>query len=168
MKRLHVILLMLMTAVSACYESPVPLGPSDAVPVSTELAGTWNQIDVPGDEDAAQLVVLPFNEYEYYLEFSCDSTTCDDPEVLRLRAFTTLVDGVPFANVQLIEEDQRNYIFFRYELSDGETLSLRGVGGNLLSEKFATPEALYEFVEEHLDQEELYEDDSANFHKVKE
>ena len=94
------IIVLVTFAFSGCEGAQVPLGDPDQ-PIDSRLIGTWDIIDLPEAEDATHMKVIAFNEHEYYVEM------WEDGDTLRMNVFSTLVDGILFANIRCIDyEDE--------------------------------------------------------------
>ena len=140
--------------------SQVPIQDSAEAVFVPELVGKWHIVPEPGDEPG-ELVVLNFNDREYYIELREQAEGSPEVDTLRLRAYITRVNGTAFINAQLIDsmdEDERLFFFYTYALTPdgGLTLTeLRDVGHQEI-DKFETSEALYTFIRHNLNNEDLY------------
>ncbi|MFB3132933.1 MAG: hypothetical protein ACE10K_10475 [Rhodothermales bacterium] len=161
--------LVLFFVLCGCLESEVPLSSSDQSIIDPRLIGRWELIETEEDEGPAGMLVLQFNDHEYYVEYyyERDDGTVEFPDTLRFRAYTTPIDGALFANLQCIGCDERTFIFYRYAVSEDGLLTVRAVEEELFkSATVETSEALYAFVKENLDKEALYDEEEGQFRKV--
>jgi len=106
---------------TGCYDSEVPMAPVRDAVFDAKLIGKWKQIDTKDDE-TSHMVILNFNDREYFVRFKLmeKKDWSVSAEVYLCRAYTIMVDGVAFCNVQYIssnEKDKRPFIFFRYSIS---------------------------------------------------
>ncbi len=153
-------------ALCGCYESTVPLAPGSASSIDARLLGWWQSVDEA--EGSARMLVLAFNPHEYYVEVHEADEEGD--EATRLRVFSTRIDGATFGNAQVIDPGEgaagaRPYVFFRYDLAEDGRLRLRYVDDALFTQPPATSEALFAFVQAHLDDPALYLDEADWFEK---
>ncbi len=133
----------------------LPLGPSIDAPMDSRIVGKWVFMEDAGDtKEAAALSILPFNEHEYYAEVIEKGRTTD-----RYRAYLTVIEGVPFLNVQEIREDpaRRTFMFVKVSVSEN-TLALAVVEDTLASKKKpSTSDELRQFIREHIENPSLYD-----------
>ncbi|MGE5237254.1 MAG: hypothetical protein ACM3ON_00440 [Chloroflexota bacterium] len=142
--------------------STLPLGPSIDAPMDSRILGKWVFIEDAGDsKEAAVLSILPFNEHEYYAEAVERGRTTD-----RYRAYLTLIEGVPFLNVQEIREEpaKRTFMFVKVSVSE-DALGLAVVEDTLAKEKPLTSDELRQLIREHIENPSLY-DTPMKFRKM--
>jgi len=151
-------------ALGGCYESKVPMASSEGSTLDPNLVGRWKAIVTEDDTTPAEMLILKFNDNEYYVRYQ------EEEEVTRCRAYMVMVDGVPFINLQLIaveeldkkghirflKEDERTFLFFRYSLSKDDVLTLKMVSDDFVKTEFKSSKALYEFIKKNLKNEKLY------------
>jgi len=155
------LLLIGMTLWSGCYESTVPLSASAEASIDSTLIGIWEEWPSASDRHPDRFLVLPFNEHEYYVEWTTFEK--DSSETARLRVYTTAIEGIWFANAQQIDLDgDRDYMFFRYDIENENQLMLRTIDQNYVEDQggkhFETSEALRDFFRRHLLNEKLYDE----------
>jgi len=146
-----------MVILLGCAGSQVPLSPPGGVPVDPLLIGTWVQGDSQQSGNTDRLTVFQFNDYEYLLEYLEKDASISD--LLRLRAYTTPVEGVLFANVQCVGcDDDNDFVFFRYSLTKEGALNVRPVKTELYKDPlFTSSQELLDYIRFHLDDDEIYE-----------
>ena len=153
-----------------CYESKVPMASSVGSTIDLNLVGRWKTIATEDNSTPANMLVLKFNDDEYYVKYQ------EGKDVIRyrayLRAYLVMVDGVPFINVQPIaeealdkrghielpKEDERTFFFFRYSLSKDDMLTLKMVSDDFIKTKFKGSKELYEFIKKNLKNEKIYDE----------
>jgi hypothetical protein len=131
----------------------------DAV-FDAKLIGKWKQIDTKDDE-TSHMVILNFNDREYFVRFKLmeKKDWSVSAEVYLCRAYTIMVDGVAFFNVQYIssnEKDKRPFMFFRYSISKDGILTWRWINNNLIKTKIKASKELYVFIKKNMNNEKLY------------
>lgn len=142
------------------------MGVSNEVPVDVRLEGYWQSID--DDKDEANVRIWVFNEYEYYVEWEMEE---EGPEVMRLRAFSTEVNEMLFANMVCVGcgDDEPEWFFFRYELESPDILVLQGVRdehyrGHMT--EMTSIREIRDYVESQSSQADFFEDEIARFRRV--
>ncbi len=133
-----------------CNSSPVPIGPPESAPMNEDLIGIWEPIipeDEQTDDDIEILMILQFNEHEYYVEM-WENSESPWEEIYRLRGFLTPVAGTSFANLQSIEleDEDEDYYIYHVELSEEDILSITLIDENELK-KMKSSEELRGFIE---------------------
>lgn len=149
------LLVLFLPLLLACpYESGVPLSKSIKAKIDTELLGEWE--NTKRGEPA--IIIQQFNDNELLFLGREDGNV--QPE--GLRAFTTVVKGERFLNVQEIKISGKGqgWYIVHYTIL-GETLTARIVDDKLIAKPFATSKALYAFVKKNLCNKELFGDDPA-------
>ena len=144
------LILVIAFVLGSCYESKVPMASSKDSYIEPNLIGKWKKVVTADDATPADMLVLNFNDKEYYVKYQ------DEKDVTRYRAYIVTVKGVPFINAQFIERDERPFVFFRYSLSKDEVLTLRIISGDFIKTEFRSSKELYKFVKKHLHIEKLY------------
>ena len=140
--------------------SQVPIQDISEAVFVPELVGTWHIMPEPGSEPG-EMVVLNFNDREYYVELRAQADGSPEADTLRLRAYITRVNGMSFINTQYIDsmdEDERLFFFYTYALTPDGVLTLTELNnvGDRRIDKFETSEALYTFIRQNLHDEDLY------------
>jgi hypothetical protein len=144
---------LVFAVMGGCYTSKVPLGDSHESKIEPKLLGDWTG---QMDSDTVRVVVRQFDDHEYYISFAFN----DKPAALT-RAYSVTVGGVPFMNMQnigAVDENDRIFIFARYEVTPDGELVVRLLNKDPLlgDRQFESSEAFRQFVKEHLDEEQLY------------
>lgn len=152
-----VINLLLIIILFGCAGTQIPLSPPGDVPVDKQLLGDWIEIDSKEDSIPDKMKVYQFNDNEYLLKYMWIDTT--GQEMYLIRAFTTLVDDILFANVQCLGcDDDNDYAFFRYTLTNEGILKVLPVKTEFYCDPiFSTSAELFDFIKNHLDDNEIYE-----------
>lgn len=149
-----------------CNEASVPLGPPENAPKDQQLVGYW-QLEDPytnGWDDVEYLVILPFNEHEYYVSLSSYQPIPVD-EAAHMRMFLTDVGPHQFANVQpLSAEQDEGYYIYQYDIDNSGRLTLKHVDHDM--DDITTSEALRTFVSDIVAKEAFDEDDILTFRKA--
>lgn len=143
--------LALMVFLCGCYVSKIPMASSANSELDPNLIGKWERIVTEKDPTPVEMLVLQFNDNEYYAEYR------DANELLRFRAYIVKIEEVPFINVQDIKED-RSFIFVRYSVGEDGVLTLRKVSEDFVKSEFETSEALYEFIKNNMNEDRLYDE----------
>ena len=145
---------------AGCYESTVPIAPVKDAVFDAKFIGKWEQIDTK-DDDTSHMVILNFNDREYFVRFKTmeKRNWAVSTDVYLCRAYTIMVDGVAFCNVQYIssnEKDKRPFMFFRYSFSKDGILTWRWISNDLIKTKIKTSKELYAFIKNNVNNEKLY------------
>ncbi|NNK86445.1 MAG: hypothetical protein HKO91_12940, partial [Desulfobacterales bacterium] len=114
-----------------CYESEVAMAPVKEAVFDAKLIGRWKAVGLEYDE-AAKLVILNFNDREYFIQHNLweKRDWSVRSEVYLCRAYTIMVDGAAFCNVQYIssdEKEKRPFMFFKYSFSKDGILTWQWV-----------------------------------------
>ena len=154
------LLLTLFLFLAGCYESEVPMAPVTDAVFDSKLIGRWKAIDIEGGTDA-KMVILNFNDREYFVKHKVweKKNWSVRSEVYLCRAYTIMVDGVAFCNVQYIssnEKEKRPFMFFRYSFSKDGILTWQWVSNDLIKKKIKSSKALYTFIKKNKNNEKLY------------
>ena len=144
--------LLIVAALTACYESSAPLSPAGQVPRDAALTGKWRCVEAgakPGE--TITLEVFPFDDAQYYAEWT------DARETSRIRAYGSRAGDVTVLNFREIEagSEAGKWMFLRYGLEAPKTLKLSVVSESALKglsetgaleaiRKRAADDALYE------------------------
>lgn len=112
---------------AACETSPVPLSDPPALAVDPAFTGLWEIAETGGEPVdpglRERMLVLPFNDHEYYVEYYSTETRNDvsvPGDTARYRVFLSEVASRLVANIQCIEcEDERGFLFMLAESVDG-------------------------------------------------
>ncbi len=146
--------------IAGCYESKVPMAPVKDAVFDAKLIGRWKAIGLKNNE-VAKIVILKFNDREYFVKHKVweKKDWSVSAEVYLCRAYTIMVDGVAFCNVQYIssnEKDKRPFMFFKYSFSKDGILTWRLISNDLIKTKIKTSKELYEFIKKNMNNEKLY------------
>ena len=149
-----------MIVVGTGCGSMVPISDSTEAIAVSELVGTWQIVD-DNDELPDQVVILNFNDSEYYVELQERKLDASKADTLRLRVYVTAVEGRRFINAQHIgsmKPDERVFFFYAYDFSPEGVLTLTELQdvGEQEIDKFETSEALNAFIRENVHNEALY------------
>lgn len=162
--RLFIVVTLLLTG---CEGAQVPLGDADDMPLDSRFLGKWIALD--DEQDASELIIRAFNEYEYFIEFT---EIDDEPETSMIRAFSTEIKDAVFANVYCINcgEEEAEWFFFRYELESDDILAIQGIRDthyrNAMSDMTRSRD-VFRYVRKHLYDEGFFEEEVARFKRVK-
>lgn len=141
------------------FESSTALGAPEAGKIDTALSGYWLWEDPRDNADSFEMLVLPFNDTEYFVELFRRETT-----PTRLRAYAVQVDGERFFNINALNlsDSSRSFVFARCSLLERNRLRIRFVGKELFSPAaiLDTPE-LKERIRAHLTDPALDDKDSG-------
>ena len=146
-------------AMGGCYESEVPIASSDASVIDPDLVGAWEHFD-PDNDGSMALLFLQFDDREYFVRYDAEDWG-GDTFTVRCRAYIVPANGVPFLNVQAIEDDEENerlFWLFRYAIEEDGTLTMRMVDEKLLKPSPQTSEELRALIEQNLENDDLYGD----------
>jgi hypothetical protein len=141
-------------AMTGCpYESPVPLSDPGKSMIDPVLPGIWVNSKSNPDGTNDTLLIIKFNDHEYYLE----SHEIKNGKfiVSRGRGFTTMVNNHRIINISALEEPGKFY-FARYEVT-GNMMILTYLSDNFIKKRFSSRRDFYEFCKENLDKEGFYE-----------
>lgn len=152
---------------TGCNDSAVPLGPVEEATIDHRLTGFWEPIESSFDtnnEEAAYLVIVPFNEHEFYVG-AYESPVASPEETLNLRGFITPFEGRYFVNIQPLtgEEEPENYLIYEIEITDNNILTTRLFDQDM--SHISTTEELRAFVKTFLNTSDYNESDIAQFRR---
>ncbi len=117
---------LLATTLTGCpFVATVPLGVVARHPLDASLLGDWVWENPQDPKQVVHVVVLPFNDTEYFVEWFDG-----DRAPFRLRAYQVDVGGAAFINFNELTTSRvpDKYFFARYELSGDQRLAIRFVG----------------------------------------
>ena len=147
-----------------CNEASVPLGPADNAPTDQQLVGYWQVTDPEPNELDEYLVILPFNETEYFVSLHSEASYPVD-DAAYMRVFLTEVGPHKFANIQPLSTDNdEGYLIYQYDIDDAGTLTLKHVDHEM--DDIETSEALQAFVSDIVASNAFDESDIMTFRKV--
>ena len=113
-------LLLLAPVLSACFQSPQPLGPP-ALAVDAAFVGTWTCVDPKDAKNVAVVTTVPFDAHQVYVDWR------EEPDhVTRYRAFATKVGAETLWNVEELDEKPGagGFVFMKARMAADRTLSL--------------------------------------------
>ena len=141
-----------------CYESPFALGPESEARTDVGYLGDW-QVESQNKENQPRIVIRNIDHKSYYVEM-------DQPgeKPMRMVGFVLKVKGVPFAHLRELKTDgtiPETYIITRIEMKNGK-LSIRQLNEKFFKErKIESSDDLRKLVEANLNNEEMYDKESA-------
>lgn len=133
--------------------SEYPLTSNMSVPINPKLVGTWIQEGNTTDTKSLSISIFAFNQQEYYMEVR-DNNNIED--VMRLRAFISTIDNVPFLNFKDITGCYKGYRYFKYILSSDNVLNLRIIDDELIPARPSTQEGLLSDIRRYINNDNLY------------
>lgn len=121
MPRTRLAVLLLAGVACGCYEASAPLGPPGAVAIDQAVVGTWRCVPPPDEKsnDRAVLVVMPFDESQYFAEWTSEGDTPD-----RYRVYGARAGGQVLLNVHQVPATEGGWAFFRYRIDPAGALRL--------------------------------------------
>jgi hypothetical protein len=154
------LVLAILLLLGGCYDSEVPMAPVKDAVFDAKLIGRWKAIDIE-DDAAAKMMILKFNDKEYFIKHKVweKKDWSVSAEVYLCRAYTIMVNGVAFCNVQYISSNEKNkrpFMFFRYSFSKDGVLTWQWISNDLIKTKIKTSKALYEFIKKNMNNDKLY------------
>jgi len=107
--------------------------------------------------ESEKMTIFQFKDYEYPIEYIPSDTNKD--ELLRLRAYTTTIDYILFANVKCDEcDDDNDYVLFKYELTKEDNLLIKT---ELYKDPlFTSSQELFDFIKDQMNNNEIYDEES--------
>lgn len=144
---------LLATTLTGCpFVATVPLGAVARHPLDASVFGDWVWENPQDKKQVVHVVVLPFNDTEYLVEWFDGERA-----PLRLRVYRVDLEGHAFLNFNALTNSRvpDKYFFARYELSSEQQLAIRFVG-----EK-GTPKALAGDAKGLVDHVTAHRDDPA-------
>jgi len=141
------------------YSSDVPLSISTESIIDKELIGKWkiDHMENFGDEeenDPPTITIIEFNEHELLI-WAIESGKND---LEGFRGFTTIVGDERFLNIQKITSsfEKRKWLFLNYNIVD-DRFEYKIIGDKIFNEKIVSSEDLYTFLENNLENKNLYD-----------
>ncbi len=117
----------LLAAAPACFS--VPVAEPSALPVDGSLLGKWRCTPLDAEPDPAELLVLRFDEDQYYAEWR------EAEKVERYRAYPVKADGATFLSVRdLAPTGDRPWTAVLYAVGKHGVLSLQLPAKRILDE----------------------------------
>ena len=136
--------------------SQFPLGDSADAIFYMEMVGVWECQELEEHPDEASVLhILRFSDTEYLIK------ALDEEEGAswHLRAYVTVVDDVPFLNVQSIDTTEardRGYSFLRLDGVTVDRLLMRFVSWDQTAGSFGSSAEIREFIRANIDNDEIY------------
>jgi hypothetical protein len=153
------LILLVLLAGGCPYDAKAPLDDPDPARFDKGLLGSWSGEDTK-DGSPVQVLVLPFNTTEYYIELRDKEDT-----VTRLRAYQIEVAGRPLLQINEIDPDgaaPRSYTLARYSIGADSAITVHLVGEQIVpKEAAADPKALREFLTAHWEDPALDDPDTG-------
>jgi hypothetical protein len=153
------LILLVLLAGGCPYDAKAPLGDPDPARFDKGLLGSWSGEDTK-DGSPVQVLVLPFNTTEYYIELRDKEDT-----VTRLRAYQIEVAGRPLLQINEIDPDgaaPQSYTLARYSIGADSAITVHLVGEQIVpKEAAADPKALREFLTAHWEDPALDDPDTG-------
>jgi hypothetical protein len=122
-------LLLLVAAVSGCYQSTLPLGPSERGTIDRALVGSWSCVDPKDATNRAVVTSRALDAHRYGVEWR------EEPDhVTHYRAFATRIGSEALLNVEEVGPDRtdRRFVFLRARRVPGGGLSMAVVNEDAL------------------------------------
>jgi len=122
-------LLLLVAAVSGCYQSTLPLGPSERGTIDRALVGSWSCVDPKDATNRAVVTSRALDAHRYEVEWR------EEPDhVTHYRAFATRIGSEALLNVEEVGPDRtdRRFVFLRARRVPGGGLSMAVVNEDAL------------------------------------
>lgn len=148
-------------ALLGCAGFEAPLGGPDQSRVEPGLLGRWVEVAAAEGQPPTRLLVLAFDDRQYYVEV--EATSLPEPDrTSRWRAYVVPVAGIPIVNARVIgagdePEPDPFWTFWRYEVTADSTVVLRMISDEVTG-RFTDPDSLRAYIASNLDAEELYAD----------
>ncbi len=148
-------IIIIIFLLSGCpYESIVPLSDPASAQIDRNLIGRWTKAE---KDDKGTLIIDQFDEHGLSVVVAEDG----NKKIDRMRAFTTVIDGEKFLNVQEIKDDydKRKWMFVSYTVS-GDVMTFRTVEDDIIKKKMKSPEELFAFIKKNLKTRGLFDNDN--------
>ena len=116
-----VCVLLLAAALSACYQSALPLGPPERGTIDRALVGSWSCVDPKDASNRAVVTSVPIDRHRYDIEWR------EAPDhVTRYRAYATRVGQEVLLNVEEVDptRSEPRFMFLRARPTTGGALSV--------------------------------------------
>lgn len=154
LSKIKFIVLIIIFLLYGCpYDSIVPLCDPAKGKVDQDLTGKWIKEE---KNERGALIIDQFNGQELILLVVEDG----GKKVERMRAFTTVIDGEKFLNVQAIKDnyDKRTWMFVNYTVS-GDVMSFNIVEDSIFKSKLKNSDELFAFIKKNLKNKDMYDED---------
>jgi len=113
--------LLIAAALSACYQSALPLGPAERGTIDRALIGSWSCVDPKDASNRAIVTSVPIDRHRYEIEWR------EEPDhITRYRAFATAVGKEVLLNVEEVDPTRTDprFVFLRARPVTGGGLSI--------------------------------------------
>jgi hypothetical protein len=113
--------LLIAAALSACYQSALPLGPAERGTIDRALIGSWSCVDPKDASNRALVTSVPIDRHRYEIEWR------EEPDhITRYRAFATAVGKEVLLNVEEVDPTRTDprFVFLRARPVTGGGLSI--------------------------------------------
>ena len=164
MNRSAIVCTLGLVLLSGCYVSPVPIDTLEEAPVLPGLAGEWIQTGHDADEAPMRLQINRVSDT--FFDMVATSTDPEEDEVLRMQGYASLIGDHYFGNLKLLDEEEEGYLLVRFERTGDTAMRVYLVSDDMMDDPPVTRAALRAFLEAHVDNPALYEDDAITFTKV--
>jgi hypothetical protein len=141
-------MIMIIGMIGCPYESKVPLSNSCNSTLDPGLIGTWIYPSGSGNKDT--VVIMKFNEHEYYLEFH-EKGQNGINITSRGRGFVTLIKNQKILNYCELGQPDK-FVFFRYEIRD-KLMKIFSPSDNFIKQPFNSSSELVDFFIKNLDKQ---------------
>jgi hypothetical protein len=114
-------LLLLAPVLTACFESPLPLGPPEQATIDPAFIGVWTCVDPKDAKNVATITTVPFDAHQFYVEWQ------EEPDHLtRYRAYTTRLGAETLWNVEALDAKAGTggFVFLRVRLGADRSLAM--------------------------------------------
>lgn len=149
------LLTLVLVAGTGCpFEAKVPIGKASPASLDPRLFGAWTDTSA----DSARILVLPFNETEYYVEVTEKDGRRDH---YRVAPITLAGRQMLQVNELSAQATPDGYVFARCSLTPDGALSLRFVGEKIVPKSLQKDsQGLADFIAAHLDDPALEDEDT--------
>jgi hypothetical protein len=114
-------LLLLAALLTACFESPLPLGPPEQGTIDPAFIGVWTCVDPKDAKNVATITAVPFDAHQFYVEWQ------EEPDhVTRYRAYATRIGAETLWNVEELDAKAGTggFVFLRVRLGADRSLAM--------------------------------------------
>ncbi len=151
---------------TGCEGAKFPLSDPGYSSIDERLIGSWGIVET-SDDDESYLNVFAFDENAYYVEVWDEG---DEDDIMRLNVFSTVIDGVSFANIRCIscDEDNDDYFFFKYDVISQEELLVHAINDDLYDEleELESVDAVRKYVQDHMNDPDFYDEGFARYRRL--
>ena len=153
---------------TGCEGALAPMGSSDEVKLDERLLGTWIGVG-DNEDDVTVMTISAINDFEYAITYREEGE--EEDETLSLRAFTSLVGGIQFANITCLSceedtEDEEDWLFFAFELESNDALVATAINNDVYNEglsELTETDQVRAYILSHLNDANFFEEDEGRF-----